>query len=62
MPTMTYSGKSRTVRCGPRVYHLSRGTFEANVQDVAALSEVGAKLKQAGGSSAADDDGAPQEG
>lgn len=53
MPTMTYTGKNRTIRRGPRVYDLRRGTFEAHPDDVAALVEVGAKIKD-GGSSAGD--------
>lgn len=52
MPVMTYNGKSRTVRRGPRVYDLKRGTFDANVADVAALVEVGARVKDDGGTSA----------
>lgn len=53
MPEMTYNGKARTIRRGPRVYDLKRGTFDANAEDVAALEEVGARVKDDGGSSAA---------
>lgn len=52
MVAMTYNGKARTVRRGPRVYNLTRGTFDANVADVAALVECGARVKADGGASA----------
>lgn len=52
MPEMTYNGKARTIRRGSRVYDLKRGTFEANADDVAALEEVGARVKDDGGTSA----------
>lgn len=52
MVAMVYNGKRRTVRRGPRVYDLKRGTFDADAGDVAALLEVGARLKADGGSSA----------
>lgn len=52
MVTMTYNGKNRTVLRGPRVYDLTRGSFEANPEDVEALEAVGARVKDDGGSSA----------
>lgn len=52
MPTMSYNGKNRTVLRGPRRYDLTRGTFEAHADDVATLEEVGARVKDDGGTSA----------
>lgn len=52
MAEMTYSGKNRTVIRGPRRYDLKRGTFDVHPDDVATLEEVGAKVKDDGGTSA----------
>ena len=62
MVTMTYNGKHRTVRRGPRVYVLKPGTYEVPADDVDALTEVGARVKSDDDDAGADATPTPDEG